>query len=66
MTKTKGIVLAGGGSLLRGLPELLSQETDLPVTRAADPLTCVALGCGRYLEELDNIHRTSGRSFISS
>jgi rod shape-determining protein MreB len=62
----RGIVLAGGGSLLRGLPELLSQETDLPVTRAADPLTCVALGCGRYLEELDNIHRTSGRSFIAS
>ena len=62
----RGIVLAGGGSRLRGLPELLSQETDLPVTRAADPLTCVALGCGRYLEELDNIHRTSGRSFIAS
>jgi rod shape-determining protein MreB len=57
----RGIVLAGGGSLLRGLPELLSQETELPVTRAADPLTCVALGCGRYLEELDNIRRTSGR-----
>jgi rod shape-determining protein MreB len=53
----RGIVLAGGGSLLRGFPELLSQETELPVTRAADPLTCVATGCGRYLEELDNIKR---------
>ncbi|HRY29836.1 MAG TPA: rod shape-determining protein [Elusimicrobiota bacterium] len=53
----RGIVLAGGGSLLRGFPELLSQETELPVTRAADPLTCVALGCGRYLEELDNMKR---------
>jgi rod shape-determining protein MreB and related proteins len=62
----RGIVLAGGGSLLRGLPELLSQETELPVTRAADPLTCVALGCGRYLEELDNIRRSSGRSLLPS
>lgn len=62
----RGIVLAGGGSLLRGLPELLSQETELPVTRAADPLTCVALGCGRFLEELDNIRRTSGRALTAS
>jgi rod shape-determining protein MreB len=53
----RGIVLAGGGSLLRGFPELLLQETELPVTWAADPLTCVATGCGRYLEELDNIKR---------
>jgi rod shape-determining protein MreB and related proteins len=53
----RGIVLAGGGSLLRGFPELLSQETELPVTRASDPLTCVAMGCGRYLEELDNLKR---------
>jgi rod shape-determining protein MreB and related proteins len=61
----RGIVLAGGGSLLRGFPELLSQETELPVTRAADPLTCVAMGCGRYLEELDNIKRDR-RSLLSS
>ncbi len=57
----RGIVLAGGGSLLRGVPELLSQETELPVTRASDPLTCVVTGCGRYLEELDNIKRSRGR-----
>jgi rod shape-determining protein MreB len=50
-------VLAGGGCLLRGFPELLSQETELPVTRAADPLSCVVIGCGRYLEELDNLKR---------
>ena len=52
-----GIVLAGGGALLRGLPDLLSQETELPVVMAADPLTCVVMGTGRYLEELDNMRR---------
>jgi rod shape-determining protein MreB len=62
----RGIVLAGGGSLLRGFPELLSQETGLPVMRAADPLTCVALGCGRYLEELDNIRHNSRRVVLSA
>ncbi|MEW5952095.1 MAG: rod shape-determining protein [Elusimicrobiota bacterium] len=51
----RGMVIAGGGSLLRGLPELLRQETELPVHRAADPLSCVALGCGKYLEELDKM-----------
>ena len=40
----RGIMLAGGGSLLRGLPDLIRQETELPVHRAADPLSCVALG----------------------
>ena len=54
----RGIVMAGGGSLLRGLSDLLSQETDLPVTVSMDPLTCVVIGCGRYLEELDNIRRS--------
>ncbi len=53
----RGMVLAGGGSLLRGFPELIRQETELPVHRAADPLSCVALGCGKYLEELDKLQR---------
>ncbi len=53
----RGMVLAGGGSLLRGFPELIRQETELPVHRAADPLSCVALGCGKYLEELDKIQQ---------
>ncbi|MBI3291747.1 MAG: rod shape-determining protein [Elusimicrobia bacterium] len=52
-----GIVLAGGGALLRGLPELFSQETELPVIMAVDPLTCVVLGTGKYLEELDRVRR---------
>jgi len=51
----RGIVMSGGGSLIRGLPDLLSRETELPVNRADDPLTCVARGTGAYLEELDNI-----------
>ena len=49
----RGMVLAGGGALLRGLPDLIRQETELPVQRAADPLTCVALGTGIFLESLD-------------
>ncbi|MBI4803492.1 MAG: rod shape-determining protein [Elusimicrobia bacterium] len=53
----RGMILAGGGSLLRGFPELIRQETELPVHRAADPLSCVALGCGKYLEELDTIQQ---------
>jgi len=51
----RGIMLAGGGSLLRGLPDLVRQETELPVHRAADPLSCVVMGTGKFLEELDNI-----------
>jgi rod shape-determining protein MreB len=51
----RGIIMSGGGSLIRGLPELVAQETELPVNLADDPLTCVARGTGAYLEELDNI-----------
>lgn len=51
----RGVVLAGGGALIRGLPELIAQETELPVNLALDPLSCVVLGTGKYLEELDSI-----------
>ena len=51
----RGIVLAGGGSLLHGLADLISHETELPVSNAEDPLTCVVRGTGKYLEEIDNI-----------
>jgi rod shape-determining protein MreB len=47
----QGIVLTGGGALLKGLDEVLRDETGLPVTVADDPLTCVALGTGRAMEE---------------
>ena len=49
----RGIVLTGGGALLRDLDHLLMEETGLPVVVAEDPLTCVARGGGRALELMD-------------
>jgi len=49
----RGIVMVGGGALLRGLDKLLSKETGLPVHVADDPLTAVALGTGKVIE---NVH----------
>ncbi|MDD3887209.1 MAG: rod shape-determining protein [Patescibacteria group bacterium] len=49
----RGIVLAGGGSLLRGLDKVLSEQTQMPVHIADDPLTCVVRGCGIVLEDID-------------
>ncbi|TAL18487.1 rod shape-determining protein [bacterium] len=49
----KGMVLGGGGALLRNLDVLLREETGLPVMVADDPLSCVALGAGMALDELD-------------
>ncbi|MBN4052777.1 rod shape-determining protein [Roseiflexus sp. AH-315-K22] len=48
-----GIVLAGGGALLRGLPEMMAEATGLEVRVAADPLTCVARGTAIYLEHIE-------------
>lgn len=48
----KGIVLAGGGALLKNLDVILREETKLPVTIADDPLTCVARGTGKVLDEM--------------
>jgi rod shape-determining protein MreB len=50
----RGIVLTGGGALLRNLDKLLAQETGLPVIVADDPLTCVTRGGGKVLEFFDN------------
>ncbi|MFT6957867.1 MAG: rod shape-determining protein MreB, partial [Halieaceae bacterium] len=48
-----GIVITGGGALLRDLDRLISEETGLPVIVAEDPLTCVARGGGRAMEQMD-------------
>ena len=47
----RGIIMAGGGSLLCGIDKLLSEETGLPVHLAEDPITSVALGTGKVLDE---------------
>jgi rod shape-determining protein MreB len=55
-----GLVLTGGGSLLRGLDQLLIQETQLPVKVAPDPTCSVVLGLGRMLDETDLLKRVAG------
>jgi rod shape-determining protein MreB and related proteins len=55
----KGIVLAGGGALLRDLDVLLHEETGLPVTLAADPLTAVVMGAAKVLDELSLLRDVS-------
>jgi rod shape-determining protein MreB len=57
----RGIVLAGGGALLQGLEQRLRQETHMPTHLAESPLTCVAVGSGRSLEEFDAM-RNSARA----
>ena len=49
----KGIVLTGGGALLKNLDILIREETGLPVLIADDPLTCVVMGCGKALDEFE-------------
>lgn len=58
----RGLILTGGGALLRDLDRLLMEETGLPVTVAEDPLTCVARGGGRALEMMDE----RGGDFLST
>ena len=54
----RGIILAGGGTLLRGIDTRIRSETGLEVARAESPLTCVVLGAGESLNELDTLKRT--------
>jgi len=54
-----GIVVAGGGGLLRGLDLLLARETQLPVRVAQDPMCCVAVGVGRVLDELEFLEKVA-------
>src|SRR5881394_1119697 len=59
----KGIVLTGGGSLLANLDQVLREETGLPVSIADDPLSCVALGTGRVLENPKSMRHVLSTAF---
>jgi rod shape-determining protein MreB and related proteins len=50
-----GILLVGGGTLVRGFPELVAEETGMPVVRSESPLTCVAFGSGSALDHFDQL-----------
>jgi rod shape-determining protein MreB len=58
----KGIVMAGGGSMLQNLDILLREETGLPVIIAKDPLLCVVLGSGKVLDEIDRLKQLTIQS----
>ena len=53
----KGIVLTGGGALLKGLDERLKHETGMPIHVTDNPLSCVAVGSGKCLEEFEALKR---------
>ncbi len=50
--------MSGGTSLLKGFPEYVSSETGVPVILAESPLTCVAIGCGKFIEEIGNLKKS--------
>jgi rod shape-determining protein MreB and related proteins len=61
-----GVLLAGGGTLLRGLPDLLASETGLPVELAQSPLTCVVTGSGEALDHFEQLRPPGGRRGVVS
>jgi rod shape-determining protein MreB len=58
----RGIILTGGGALLKGLDERLREETNLPIHVADDPLTCVVRGTGKILDDIENYSKLLLRS----
>ena len=63
---TEGILLAGGGSLLRGFDDRVARETGMPVRLADDPLACVATGAGMSLEELDTLRAAAATARLTA
>jgi rod shape-determining protein MreB len=62
----RGIVLAGGGSMLRGFEERVGAETHTPTSLVESPLDCVAVGAGRSLEEVEALERGGGASSMAT
>ena len=58
----RGVTLAGGGAMLQGMEQRLRDECQMPAQLTESPLTCVAVGSGRSLEEFDTLHRASRNS----
>ena len=58
-----GIILTGGGAMLYGLDELIRKETQISTSLAEDPLSCVALGTGRALENIDKLDSKKSIAF---
>jgi rod shape-determining protein MreB len=58
----RGITLAGGGALLQGMEQRMREECQMPCQLTESPLTCVAVGSGRSLEEFEVIHRMNRNS----
>ena len=61
----RGIVLAGGGSLIRGMDLLISEETVMPLIYAEDPLSSIVLGAGNALENIDLLRKVENSQKIS-
>ena len=59
----KGLILTGGGALLRNLDKCIREETGLPVTVAENPLSCVVLGTGKMLEDFNLLRKISIDSY---
>jgi rod shape-determining protein MreB and related proteins len=57
----RGIVLTGGGALLRNIEKVISEETNMPVFIAEEPLDCVAIGTGKALDNFDVIKKMQAR-----